>query len=119
MSIQTAQQAAQKRCRAAPTHRQKKYAFFSFSIKERLASEYGRCSGQVNLQTGEILASVSYGLFQYREHYCLNISNQINAFPYTIEDRIICAAKRAAEMSASHDMAQYGGKHQKLCEGEP
>ena len=31
------------------------YRFFSFRTSERMASEYGHCSGQVNLQTGEIL----------------------------------------------------------------
>lgn len=46
-------------------------------------------------QTGEILATISYGLFQYREVLKLNTSDPVNTFPYTIEDEIICAARRA------------------------
>lgn len=46
-----------------------------------MASEYGHCSGQVNLQTGEILANISYGLFHYPETYQLNLADSISQFP--------------------------------------
>ena len=56
------------------------YRFFSFRTSERMASEYGHCSGQVNLQTGEILANISYGLFHYPETYQLNL---LNSYDYS------------------------------------
>ena len=73
------------------------YRFFSFRTSEQMASEYGRCSGQVNLRTGEILANISYGLFHYRESYQLNMADPVSQFPYTTRDLIICAARRAAK----------------------
>ena len=42
-----------------------RYVFFKFRTGQRLASEYGVCSGQVDRRTGEILATITYGLFQY------------------------------------------------------
>ena len=53
--------------------RPRKYAFFRFQTGKRLASAYGCCSGQVDRRTGEILATITYGLFQYRETFKLNL----------------------------------------------
>ena len=53
----------------APAARPRKYAFFRFQTGKRLASAYGCCSGQVDRRTGEILATITYGLFQYRETF--------------------------------------------------
>lgn len=76
------------------SERGSKYQFFSFQTSERLASEYDRCSGQIDLRTGEILASITYGLFQHRERYRLHVDDP---FPCTTEDQIISAARHAAE----------------------
>lgn len=77
------------------------YRFFSFGTSERMASEYGHCSGQVNLRTGEILASISYGLFHHRETHQLNMTDPVSQFPYTTKDLIICAARHAAKKEES------------------
>lgn len=82
----------------ASAARTRKYVFFRFQTGRRLASAYGCCSGQVDRQTGEILATITYGLFQYREVLKLNISDPVNTFPYTIEDEIICAARKAVQL---------------------
>lgn len=79
------------------SERGSKYQFFSFQTSERLASEYDRCSGQIDLRTGEILASITYGLFQHRECYRLHVDDPISQFPCTTEDQIISAARHAAE----------------------
>ena len=79
----------------APAPRPRKYAFFRFQTGKRLASAYGCCSGQVDRRTGEILATITYGLFQYRETFKLNLSDPVHSFPYTIEDEIIRAARKA------------------------
>lgn len=76
----------------------RKYAFFRFQTGRLLASACGCCFGQVDRKTGEILANITYGLFQYREVLKLNISDPVNSFPYTIEDEIICAAKKAVRL---------------------
>lgn len=73
----------------------RKYAFFTFRTGRRLASAEGCCSGQVDCRTGEILATITYGLSQYRAILKLNISDPVRSFPYTIEDEIICAARKA------------------------
>ena len=78
--------------------RPRKYAFFRFQTGRHLASECGCCSGQVDRQTGEILATITYGLFQYRETFKLNLSDPVHSFPYTIEDEIICAARKAMRL---------------------
>ena len=75
-----------------------RYVFFKFRTGQRLASEYGVCSGQVDRRTGEILATITYGLFQYRETFKLNLSDPVHSFPYTIEDEIICAARKAVRL---------------------
>ena len=75
-----------------------RYVFFKFRTGQRLASEYGVCSGQVDRRTGEILATITYGLFQYRETFKLNLSDPVHSFPYTIEDEIICAARKAMRL---------------------
>lgn len=72
----------------APAARPRKYAFFRFQTGKRLASAYGCCSGQVERRTGEILATITYGLFQYRETFKLNLTDPVHSFPYTIEDEI-------------------------------
>ena len=76
----------------------RKYAFFTFRTGRRLASAEGCCSGQVDCRTGEILATITYGLSQYREILKLNISDPVRSFPYTIEDEIICAARKAVRL---------------------
>ena len=76
----------------------RKYAFFTFRTGRRLASAEGCCSGQVDCRTGEILATITYGLFQYRETFKLNLSDPVHSFPYTIEDEIICAARKAVRL---------------------
>ena len=81
----------------------RKYAFFRFQTGRLLASACGCCFGQVDRKTGEILANITYGLFQYREVLKLNISDPVNSFPYTIEDEIICAAKKSRAVRRSHD----------------
>ena len=75
-----------------------RYVFFKFRTGQRLASEYGVCSGQVDRRTGEILATITYGLFQYRETFKLNLSDPVHSCPYTIEDEIICAARKAMRL---------------------
>jgi hypothetical protein len=82
----------------APAPRPRKYAFFRFQTGKRLASAYGCCSGQVDRRTGEILATITYGLFQYRETFKLNLSDPVHSFPYTIEGEIICAARKAVRL---------------------
>lgn len=82
----------------APAPRPRKYAFFRFQTGKRLASAYGCCSGQVDRRTGEILATFTYGLFQYRETFKLNLSDPVHSFPYTIEDEIIRAARKAMRL---------------------
>lgn len=82
----------------APAARPRKYAFFRFQTGKRLASAYGCCSGQVDRRTGEILATITYGLFQYRETFKLNLSDPVHSFPYTIEGEIICAARKAVRL---------------------
>ena len=82
------------------------YRFFSFRTSERMASEYGHCSGQVNLQTGEILANISYGLFHYRETYQLNLADSISQFPHTTKELIICAARHAANEEGVRGMTR-------------
>lgn len=82
------------------------YRFFSFRSSERMASEYGHCSGQVNLQTGEILANISYGLFHYRETYQLNLADSISQFPHTTKELIICAARHAANEEGVRGMTR-------------
>lgn len=82
----------------APAPRPRKYAFFRFQTGKRLASAYGCCSGQVDRRTGEILATITYGLFQYRETFKLNLSDPVHSFPYTIEDEIIRAARKAMRL---------------------
>ena len=81
--------------REALAAKSRKYAFFTFRTGRRLASAEGCCSGQVDCRTGEILATITYGLSQYREILKLNISDPVRSFPYTIEDEIICAARKA------------------------
>lgn len=76
--------------------RRKQYAFFSVGTPDRVASVYGHCSGQVNLQTGEILACISYGLYQYRETRHLSLSDRVRLFPCTTEEFIILEARRVA-----------------------
>ena len=82
----------------APAPRPRKYAFFRFQTGKRLASAYGCCSGQVDRRTGEILATITYGLFQYRETFKLNLSDPVHSFPYMIEDEIIRAARKAMRL---------------------
>ena len=82
----------------APAPRPRKYAFFRFQTGKRLASAYGCCSGQVDRRAGEILATITYGLFQYRETFKLNLSDPVHSFPYTIEDEIIRAARKAMRL---------------------
>lgn len=82
----------------AQAARPRKYVFFRFQTWERMAGECGCCSGQVDCQTGEILATITHGLFQYREGLKLNISDPVNTFPYTIEDEIIYAARKAVRL---------------------
>ena len=81
--------------REALAAKSRKYAFFTFRTGRRLASAEGCCSGQVDCRTGEILATITYGLSQYRDVLKLNISDPVRSFPYTIEDEIICAARKA------------------------
>lgn len=81
---------------AEPMSKPQKYAFFSFQTSDRLASEYGHCSGQVNLQTGGILATITYGLFHYREERRLNINDPVSLFAHT-EEQIIREARRAVK----------------------
>ena len=76
----------------------RKYAFFTFRTGRWLASAEGCCSGQVDCRTGEILATITYGLSQYREVLKLNISDPVHSFPCTIEDEIICAARKAVRL---------------------
>lgn len=71
-----------------------------------MASEYGHCSGQVNLQTGEILANISYGLFHYPETYQLNLADSISQFPHTTKELIICAARHAANEEGVRGMTR-------------
>ena len=106
MPSHTFQKTAQEHNSAVPKRCPKRYAFFSFFTTGRLASEYGHCSGQVDLRTGEILANISYGLFQYREDYRLNIKNRVSDFPHTTEELIVCAARRAAEIDSFHNLTQ-------------
>ena len=82
------------------------YRFFSFRTSEMLASEYGHCSGQVNLRPGEILANISYGLFHYRETHQLNMADPISQFPHTTRELIICAARHAADEGGVGDMTR-------------
>ena len=84
--------------REALAARPRKYAFFTFRTGRRLASAEGCCSGQVDCRTGEILATITYGLFQYRETFKLNLTNPVHSFPHTIEDEIICAARKAVRL---------------------
>ena len=84
--------------REALAAKSRKYAFFTFRTGRRLASAEGCCSGQVDCRTGEILATITYGLSQYREVLKLNISDPVHSFPYTIEDEIICAARKAVRL---------------------
>ena len=84
--------------REALAARPRKYAFFTFRTGRRLASAEGCCSGQVDCRTGEILATITYGLFQYRETFKLNLSDPVHSFPYTIEDEIIRAARKAMRL---------------------
>lgn len=73
----------------------KKYSFFKFDTSSKLASNKGICEGMVNNETGEITATIEYGLTSYSEEYKLNIKNEVNIFPYTIEDRIILNARKS------------------------
>ena len=82
----------------ALTEKPGKYAFFKFQTGRQLASVCGCCSGQVDCRTGAILATITYGLFQYREVFKLNLSDPANTFLYTIEDEIICAARKAVRL---------------------
>ena len=84
--------------REALAAKSRKYAFFTFRTGRRLASAEGCCSGQVDCRTGEILATITYGLFQYRETFKLNLSDPVHSFPHTIEDEIICAARKAVRL---------------------
>ena len=84
--------------REALAAKSRKYAFFTFRTGRRLASAEGCCSGQVDCRTGEILATITYGLVQYRETFKLNLSDPVHSFPYTIEGEIICAARKAMRL---------------------
>lgn len=42
--------------------------------------------------------TITYGLFQYRETFKLNLSDPVHSFPYTIEDEIIRAARKAMRL---------------------
>ena len=70
-----------------------KWLNFEFNTCEKLASIKGTVSGMVNAVTGEIIASQHFGLMSYRDTYNLNLSDKVNAFPYTTEDMILLAAK--------------------------
>lgn len=72
-----------------------KYSSFDFKTSARMASNQGNLRGIVNNETGEITAIHSFGLMGYREEYNINISDDVNVFPYTLKDRIIMAAKKA------------------------
>lgn len=70
-----------------------KWLNFEFNTCEKLASNKGTVCGMVNTITGEIIARQHFGLMSYQDNYNLNLSNKINPFPYTTEDKIILAAK--------------------------
>ena len=76
----------------------RKYGFFEFTTKDRMASNRGKCRGIVNAETGDIEAVVTYGLTTYREEYRMHVSDVINPFPYTLADRILIAAKDAIKV---------------------
>jgi late competence protein required for DNA uptake (superfamily II DNA/RNA helicase) len=71
-----------------------KWLNFEFNTCEKLASIKGTVCGMVNTITGEITASQHFGLMNYRDTYNLNVSDKVNPFPYTTEDRIILAARQ-------------------------
>lgn len=75
----------------------REYAVIDFYTKHRLASNRGQCRGTVDVETGEITAVVSYGLTSYHEKYKLNTSDEVNNFPYTVEDEIIIQARKAVD----------------------
>lgn len=49
----------------------------------------------VNTETGDVEASIYFGLMFYHEDYRLNVSDRVNIFPYSVEDKIILAARDA------------------------
>lgn len=72
-----------------------KYVFFDFSTGTYAASHRGKGRGMVNTETGDIEASIYFGLMLYHENYCLNVSDRVSDFPYSVEDKIILAARNA------------------------
>ena len=72
-----------------------KYVSFDFSTGTYAASHRGKGRGMVNTDTGDIEASIYFGLMFYHKNYRLNVSNRVNTFPYSMEDKIILAARNA------------------------
>lgn len=72
----------------------KKYLFFEFDSGYIAASNKGICRAMLNTESGEIQATISYGLMSYRDAYIININDEVNEFPYCIQDRIIGKAKK-------------------------
>lgn len=72
-----------------------KYVFFDFSTGTYAASHRGKGWGMVNTETGDVDASIYFGLMFYHEDYRLNVSDRVNIFPYSVEDKIILAARDA------------------------
>ena len=70
---------------------------FEVNTCERMASNKGHIRGMVNTKTGEIIAYQNFGLMSYGNEYKLNVEDKVNAFPCTIEDRIIINARRIVE----------------------
>ena len=72
-----------------------KFSFFSFMTGQYMASEEGKCRGMVERETGKISAVITYGVNSSYEERNLHISNHVHSCPYTVEDRIILAARDA------------------------
>jgi len=71
-----------------------KWINFDFNTSDCMASNKGHVRGMVNIQTGNIIAKQFYGTMGYYDDYRLNISDKVNDFPYTTEDRIILSARK-------------------------
>ena len=69
---------------------------FSFKTNGMAAGVKGSGEGVVNPCSGKIIARISYGIAtSYRDNFNLTTADEVNLFPYTDEDHILLAAKKA------------------------
>ena len=73
----------------------KRYSFFEFNSGEKMASKNGYIKGMVDRETGEIMATQTFGFISYFENYHLNVNDNMSLFAHTLNDKIILKAKEA------------------------